>query len=126
MILPSQLQRTALWIAELQMMKETEKHRSIRIWIFYHWITNAFIVEGNSLQIDWEMMYQNIRFHILWEILRLRVLGVMSPEQKDDVKEILSGLEKCRNIWITFVAGIRNAQTHEEYINTSRIGFDKF
>ena len=45
--------KTALWIAELQMMKETENivHMNLD---FLPLITNAFIVEGNSLQIDWE------------------------------------------------------------------------
>ncbi len=45
--------RTALWIAENQMMKETEDivHMSLD---FLPLKTNANIVEGNALQIDWE------------------------------------------------------------------------
>ena len=45
--------KTALWIAESQMMKETEDivHMNLD---FLPLTTNAFIVEGNSLQIDWE------------------------------------------------------------------------
>ena len=45
--------KTALWIAESQMMKETEDivHMNLD---FLPLTTNAFIVEGNSLQIDLE------------------------------------------------------------------------
>ena len=45
--------RTALWIAENQMMKATEDivHMPLD---FLPLKTNAFIVEGNALQIDWE------------------------------------------------------------------------
>ncbi len=45
--------KTALWIAESQMMKETEKiiHMNLD---FLPLKTNAYIVEGNALQMDWE------------------------------------------------------------------------
>ena len=45
--------RTALWIAESQMMKETEDvvHMSLD---FLPLKTNASIVEGNALRLDWE------------------------------------------------------------------------
>lgn len=45
--------KTALWIAESQMMKETEKIVSIPL-EFLPLKTNAFIVEGNALRVDWE------------------------------------------------------------------------
>lgn len=45
--------KTALWIAESQMMKETEDivHMNLD---FLPLTTNAFIVEGNALELDWE------------------------------------------------------------------------
>ncbi|MDD5924100.1 MAG: N-6 DNA methylase [Clostridia bacterium] len=45
--------KTALWIAESQMMKETEDiiHKDLE---FLPLKTNAHIVEGNALRIDWE------------------------------------------------------------------------
>lgn len=45
--------KTALWIAESQMMKETEDvvHMQLE---FLPLKTNAFIVEGNALKLDWE------------------------------------------------------------------------
>ena len=45
--------KTALWIAESQMMKETEEiiHKNLE---FLPLKTNAHIVEGNALRLDWE------------------------------------------------------------------------
>ena len=65
--------KTALWIAESQMMKETEDivHMNLD---FLPLTTNAFIVEGNSLQIDWESIVPKYQVSILWEIHRLLVL----------------------------------------------------
>ena len=45
--------RTALWIAENQMLKETEDIVHMQI-DFLPLKTNAYIVEGNALRIDWE------------------------------------------------------------------------
>lgn len=45
--------KTALWIAESQMMKETEDVVHMQL-DFLPLKTNAFIVEGNALQVDWE------------------------------------------------------------------------
>jgi type I restriction-modification system DNA methylase subunit len=44
--------KTALWIAESQMMKETEEILGMNI-DFLPLTTNAFIVEGNALRMDW-------------------------------------------------------------------------
>lgn len=47
--------KTALWIAESQMMKETETVVHMQL-DFLPLKTNAFIVEGNALQVDWEQV----------------------------------------------------------------------
>ena len=47
--------KTALWIAESQMIQETEKILSQSI-DFFPLTTNAFIVEGNALGMDWETL----------------------------------------------------------------------
>ena len=44
--------KTALWIAESQMMTETEKIIGMNL-DFLPLTTNAFIVEGNALRMDW-------------------------------------------------------------------------
>lgn len=45
--------KTALWIAESQMMKETEDILLMHL-DFLPLKTNAYIVEGNALQVNWE------------------------------------------------------------------------
>ncbi|MBP7022370.1 MAG: class I SAM-dependent DNA methyltransferase, partial [Planctomycetes bacterium] len=45
--------KTALWIAELQMMQKTESVMERKI-IFFPLKTNAYIHEENALQIDWQ------------------------------------------------------------------------
>ena len=45
--------KTALWIAESQMLKETEDVVRMNL-DFLPLKTNAFIVEGNALRLDWE------------------------------------------------------------------------
>lgn len=47
--------KTALWIAESQMMAETERILSKTI-DFFPLTTNAFIVEGNALRMDWKTL----------------------------------------------------------------------
>ena len=47
--------KTALWIAESQMIQETEKILSQAI-DFFPLTTNAFIVEGNALRMDWSTL----------------------------------------------------------------------
>lgn len=51
--------KTALWIAESQMMKETESivHMSLD---FLPLKTNAYIVDGNALRMDWRYIHENI------------------------------------------------------------------
>lgn len=45
--------KTALWIAESQMLKETEDILLMHL-VFLPLKTNAYIHEGNALQVDWE------------------------------------------------------------------------
>ena len=70
--------KTALWIAESQMMKETEKILLVPL-EFLPLKTNAYIVEGNALQIDWEAVVPKARLnYVSQEILkRLLVLCQM-------------------------------------------------
>ena len=89
--------KTALWIAELQMMKETENivHMNLD---FLPLITNAFIVEGNSLQIDWESVVPKYQVSYIMGNPPFVGARVMSSEQKDDVKEIFRGWKNVGNM----------------------------
>ena len=56
--------KTALWIAESQMLKETEDIILMNL-DFLPLKTNAFIVEGNALQIDWESVVPKYRLNYI-------------------------------------------------------------
>lgn len=56
--------KTALWIAESQMMKETEKILLVPL-EFLPLKTNAYIVEGNALRVDWESVVSKGNLHYI-------------------------------------------------------------
>lgn len=89
--------KTALWIAESQMMKETEDivHMDLD---FLPLTTNAFIVEGNSLQIDWESVVPKCQVSYIMGNPPFVGARVMSSEQKDDVREIFKGWKNVGNM----------------------------
>ena len=89
--------KTALWIAESQMMKETEDivHMNLD---FLPLMTNAFIVEGNSLQIDWESVVPKYQVSYIMGNPPFVGARVMSSEQKDDVREIFKGWKNVGNM----------------------------
>lgn len=89
--------KTALWIAESQMMKEIEDivHMNLD---FLPLTTNAFIVEGNSLQIDWESVVPKYQVSYIMGNPPFVGARVMSSEQKDDVREIFKGWKNVGNM----------------------------
>lgn len=76
--------KTALWIAESQMMKETEDivHMNLD---FLPLTTNAFIVEGNSLQIDWESVVPKYQVSYIMGNPPFVGYSLQSKEQKKDI-----------------------------------------
>ena len=56
--------KTALWIAESQMMKETEKILLLDL-DFLPLKTNANIVEGNALRLDWESVVDKTKLNYI-------------------------------------------------------------
>lgn len=81
--------KTALWIAESQMMKETEDivHMNLD---FLPLKTNAFIIEGNSLSIDWEDIIPKHELNYIMGNPPFVGHKNVSPEQKDDMKRIFN------------------------------------
>lgn len=76
--------KTALWIAESQMLKETEAilQKSID---FLPLTTNAYIVEGNALRMDWnEVVPANELSYIMGNPPFVGA-RLMSKEQKEDL-----------------------------------------
>ena len=79
--------KTALWIAESQMMKETEDvvHMSLD---FLPLKTNANITEGNALQTDWNTIVSKYDLHYIMGNPPFVGYSLQSKEQKEDILSI--------------------------------------
>ena len=120
--------RTALWIAENQMMKETEDivHMSLE---FLPLKTNANIVEGNALRMDWESVVpQNISERVYLCGNPPFIGGMyMSPSQKDDITEVMQGFKAVGEL--DYVAGwykkaadyMRGTSIRSAFVSTNSI-----
>ena len=77
--------KAALWIAENQMMEETSQilHRNLE---FLPLKTNATIVEGNALKMNWEYLQESDPELTLWA----DKVNVVSPKDIDPKKMILA------------------------------------
>lgn len=79
--------KTALWIAESQMMKETENiiHMNLD---FLPLKSYANIVEGNALRIDWETVVPKDKLNYIMGNPPFVGYSLQSPEQKQDILSI--------------------------------------
>ena len=89
--------KTALWIAESQMMRETEDvvHMTLD---FLPLKTNASIVEGNALQIDWADVVPKNRLNYIMGNPPFVGARLMGKAQKDDVNLIFKGWKNAGNL----------------------------
>ena len=81
--------KTALWIAESQMLKETEAILNKNI-DFLPLTTNAFIVEGNALRIDWNEVVPASELSYIMGNPPFVGYKYQSKEQKADIANIAS------------------------------------
>lgn len=89
--------KTALWIAESQMMKETEKILLVPL-EFLPLKTNAFIVEGNALRMDWESVVPKSKLNYIMGNPPFVGARLMGKEQKADVNTIFPGWKNAGNL----------------------------
>lgn len=77
--------KTALWIAESQMMKETEDvvHADLD---FLPLKTNASIIEGNALRIDWNKIIHKDELSYIMGNPPFVGYSLQNKEQKEDIK----------------------------------------
>lgn len=87
--------KTALWIAESQMMKETEKILLVPL-EFLPLKTNAYIVEGNALRVDWESVVPKSKLNYIMGNPPFVGASMMDKEQKNDAVSIF-GKKKLSN-----------------------------
>ncbi|MBE5908814.1 MAG: class I SAM-dependent DNA methyltransferase [Lachnospiraceae bacterium] len=79
--------KTALWIAESQMLKETEDIILMHI-DFLPLKTNAFIIEGNALRIDWENVLPASQLNYIMGNPPFLGYSMQNESQKKDILEI--------------------------------------
>lgn len=89
--------KTALWIAESQMMQETENiiHESLD---FLPLKTNANIIEGNALRLDWEEIVPKTKLNYIMGNPPFVGARLMDKEQKADVEAIFKGWKNLGNL----------------------------
>ncbi|MCD8016550.1 MAG: methylase, partial [Oscillospiraceae bacterium] len=92
--------KTALWIAESQMMKETESIVLMRL-DFLPLKTNANITEGNALRIDWESVVPKYKLNYIMGNPPFVGNNNQSDAQRADMSSILGGKGKT----LDYVAG---------------------
>ena len=140
--------KTALWIAESQMIAETEKIVSREI-DFLPLKTNAFIVEGNALRMDWSTMkpdggnelpddglFTGITTHVDGSEHRYDyIMGnppfvgarLMSESQKSDVLSVWGNIKNIGNVdyvscWYKKAADLmKNTNTKAALVSTNSI-----
>ena len=84
--------KTALWIAESQMMKETSKILVMDL-DFLPLKTNANIVEGNALRIDWESVVDKTRLNYIMGNPPFVGHNVRSDAQKSDMEHVFTDIK---------------------------------
>ena len=89
--------RTALWIAENQMMQETEDILQMDL-EFLPLKTNAYIVEGNALRIDWKDVVPRDKLNYIMGNPPFVGARLMSKEQKADVNDVFPGWKNVGNL----------------------------
>lgn len=89
--------KTALWIAESQMLKETEAIVLMHL-DFLPLKTNAYIVEGNALRMDWESIVPKNKLSYIMGNPPFIGARLMGDEQKKDVNAIFDGWKNAGNL----------------------------
>ncbi|NCB27717.1 MAG: class I SAM-dependent DNA methyltransferase, partial [Bacteroidia bacterium] len=89
--------RTALWIAESQMMKETEDIIGKPL-DFLPLKSYANIVEGNSLRLDWNSVVPREKLSYIMGNPPFAGARVMSEEQKTDLRSVFANAKNVGNL----------------------------
>ena len=89
--------KTALWIAENQMLQKTADIVHTRL-DFLPLTTNAFIVEGNALQIDWNEVVDKNELSYIMGNPPFVGARLMSQEQKKDLLDVFGKIKNIGNL----------------------------
>ncbi|MBP3444271.1 MAG: class I SAM-dependent DNA methyltransferase, partial [Methanocorpusculaceae archaeon] len=89
--------KTALWIAEFQMMKETEKIVQVDL-DFLPLKSYTNIVEGNALRMDWEEVVPKDKLSYILGNPPFVGARLMSKEQKEEMLSVFGKLKGAGNL----------------------------
>lgn len=118
--------KTALWIAESQMLKETEDivHMQLE---FLPLKTNAFIHEGNALRTDWEDIISKNKLNYIMGNPPFSAGRRMGASQRDDMNTVASDFPKNGDLdyvslwYISAARYMKNTQIKAGFVSTSSI-----
>ena len=118
--------KTALWIAESQMVKKTEEIVKLNIeFLPLKNITN--IVEGNALRIDWNDVITANKLNYIMGNPPFVGARLMNDEQKSDIFDIFKGWNNIGNLdyvtgWYKKAADyIKNTNIYVAFVSTNSI-----
>lgn len=83
--------RTALWIAEHKMLRETEDIMQVNLDFLPLKSYKDHIIEGNALRVDWESVVPKEKLSYIMGNPPFAGHKNVSPDQKDDMKRVFSG-----------------------------------
>ncbi len=89
--------KTALWIAESQMLKETEDIVNMSI-DFLPLKTNAYITEGNALRLDWKDVVPKAKLNYIMGNPPFVGASMMTAEQKKEAVAIFGKIKLSNSI----------------------------
>lgn len=118
--------KTALWIAESQMMKETESIVNMDI-DFLPLKTNAFICEGNALRLDWNEIVPASQLNYIMGNPPFVGKKEQSKEQKNDLLKVWDNAKGVGNLdyvtgWYKKAAMImQDSEIRSAFVSTNSI-----
>jgi type I restriction-modification system DNA methylase subunit len=116
--------KTALWIAESQMLKETEDivHQQLE---FLPLKTNANIVEGNALRIDWNDVVPSYQLNYIMGNPPFLGYSLQSASQKADIKHVApdigSNVDYVAMWYYKAASYIANTRIRVAFVSTNSI-----
>jgi len=115
--------KTALWIAESQMMKETEDIIYAHL-EFLPLKTNANIVEGNALRLDWNDVVPQAQLNYIMGNPPFVGFSMMTASQKDDMQSLFGNIKNLDYVaaWYKKASDyIQNSHIECGFVSTNSI-----
>ena len=116
--------KTAMWIAESQMLKETENIVNMQI-DFLPLKSYANIVEGNALRIDWESVVPKHELNYIMGNPPFVGLALRNDEQQKDMSNVFANNDRAGRLdyvaaWYKKAAEyIQNTHIHVAFVSTN-------